>query len=91
MQTSTQYQQKNKDICTTRITLLKPFWVYIVSLIVILNYISALECTKGIGILKTLSARKKDISCVFNAKAFVIVLLKNMLLRHFDKRVNCIF
>ena len=35
-------------------------------------YISVLERTKEIGILRSLGARKKDISRVFNAETFLI-------------------
>lgn len=38
----------------------------------IVTYISVLERTKEIGILRSLGARKKDISRVFNAENFII-------------------
>lgn len=38
----------------------------------IIMYISVLERTKEIGILRSLGARKKDISRVFNAETFII-------------------
>lgn len=38
----------------------------------IITYISVLERTKEIGILRALGARKKDISRVFNAETFII-------------------
>ncbi|MBH1942292.1 ATP-binding cassette domain-containing protein [Mobilitalea sibirica] len=46
----------------------------IVSLIMIgiITYISVLERTKEIGILKALGARKKDISRVFDAETFIL-------------------
>ena len=46
----------------------------IVSLIMvgIITYISVLERTKEIGILRALGARKKDITRVFNAETFII-------------------
>jgi len=46
----------------------------IVSLIMIgiITYISVLERTKEIGVLRALGARKKDISRVFNAETFII-------------------
>ena len=40
----------------------------------IITYISVLERTKEIGILRALGARKKDISRVFNAETFIIGL-----------------
>jgi putative ABC transport system permease protein len=41
-------------------------------MIAIITYISVLERTKEIGILKALGARKKDITRVFNAETFII-------------------
>lgn len=41
----------------------------------IITYISVLERTKEIGILRSIGARKKDISRVFNAEAIMIGLL----------------
>ena len=38
----------------------------------IITYISVLERTKEIGILRAFGARKKDISRVFNAETFII-------------------
>lgn len=38
----------------------------------IITYISVLERTKEIGILRALGARKKDVSRVFNAETFII-------------------
>jgi len=38
----------------------------------IITYISVLERTKEIGVLRSLGARKKDISRVFNAEVFII-------------------
>ena len=38
----------------------------------IITYISVLERTKEIGVLRALGARKKDISRVFNAETFII-------------------
>ena len=37
----------------------------------IITYISVLERTKEIGILRAIGASKKDISCVFNAETFI--------------------
>ncbi|MGB4694799.1 MAG: ABC transporter ATP-binding protein/permease [Bacilli bacterium] len=41
----------------------------------IITYISVLERTKEIGILRSIGARKKDIARVFNAEAIIIGLL----------------
>ena len=43
-------------------------------MIVIITYISVLERTKEIGILRAIGASKKDISHVFNAETFIIGL-----------------
>ena len=40
----------------------------------IITYISVLERTKEIGILRSLGARKKDVSRVFNAETFIVGL-----------------
>ena len=45
----------------------------------IIMYISVLERTKEIGILRSLGARKKDISRVFNAETFIIGLSSGVL------------
>jgi putative ABC transport system permease protein len=45
----------------------------------IITYISVLERTKEIGILRAIGASKKDISRVFNAEAFVIGLASGLL------------
>ncbi len=45
----------------------------------IITYISVLERTKEIGILRAVGASKKDISRVFNAEAFVIGLASGLL------------
>jgi putative ABC transport system permease protein len=45
----------------------------------IITYISVLERTKEIGILRSLGARKKDISRVFNAESFIIGLLAGLI------------
>ena len=46
----------------------------VVSLIMIgiITYISVLERTREIGVLRALGARKKDITRVFNAETFII-------------------
>ena len=41
----------------------------------IITYISVLERTKEIGILRSIGASKKDISRVFNAETFIIGLI----------------
>ncbi|MDD4719222.1 MAG: ABC transporter ATP-binding protein/permease [Bacilli bacterium] len=45
----------------------------------IITYISVLERTKEIGILRSLGARKKDIARVFNAETFIVGLTSGML------------
>ena len=45
----------------------------------IITYISVLERTKEIGILRSLGARKKDIKRVFNAETFIIGLCSGLL------------
>ena len=45
----------------------------------IITYISVLERTKEIGILRALGARKKDITRVFNAETFIIGLTSGVL------------
>lgn len=53
----------------------------IVSLIMIaiITYISVIERTKEIGVLRALGARKKDISRVFNAETFIIGICSGLL------------
>ena len=45
----------------------------------IITYISVLERTKEIGILRALGARRKDISRVFNAETFIIGLTSGLI------------
>ena len=45
----------------------------------IITYISVLERTKEIGILRALGARKKDITRVFNAETFIIGLCSGLI------------
>ncbi|MBE6157032.1 MAG: ABC transporter ATP-binding protein/permease [Firmicutes bacterium] len=45
----------------------------------IITYISVLERTKEIGILRSIGASKKDISRVFNAETFIIGLISGLL------------
>ncbi len=45
----------------------------------IITYISVLERTKEIGILRSIGARKKDITRVFNAETFIIGLCSGIL------------
>ncbi|MHB1438912.1 MAG: ABC transporter permease, partial [Thiobacillus sp.] len=53
----------------------------VVSLIMIsiITYISVLERTKEIGVLRALGARKKDITRVFNAETFIIGVVSGLL------------
>ena len=48
-------------------------------MIAIITYISVLERTKEIGILRALGARKKDVTRVFNAETFIIGLCSGLL------------
>ena len=48
-------------------------------MIAIITYISVLERTKEIGILRALGARKKDVKRVFNAETFIIGLFSGVL------------
>lgn len=45
----------------------------------IITYISVLERTKEIGILRSLGARKKDISRVFNAETLIVGILSGLI------------
>lgn len=45
----------------------------------IITYISVLERTKEIGVLRSLGARKKDISRVFNAETFLIGICSGLI------------
>ena len=45
----------------------------------IITYISVLERTKEIGILRSIGASKKDISRVFNAETFIVGLISGVL------------
>lgn len=45
----------------------------------IITYISVLERTKEIGILRSIGASKKDISRVFNAETFIVGLISGLL------------
>ena len=45
----------------------------------IITYISVLERTKEIGILRPLGARKKDITRVFNAETFIIGMTSGLI------------
>lgn len=45
----------------------------------IITYISVLERTKEIGILRAIGASKKDVSRVFNAETFIVGLVAGML------------
>ena len=48
-------------------------------MIAIITYISVLERTKEIGILRALGARKKDVTRVFNAETFIIGLCSGII------------
>lgn len=48
-------------------------------MIAIITYISVLERTKEIGILRAIGARKKDVTRVFNAETFIIGLCSGVL------------
>ena len=48
-------------------------------MIAIITYISVLERTKEIGILRALGARKKDIKRVFNAETFLVGMFSGLL------------
>lgn len=48
-------------------------------MIAIITYISVLERTKEIGILRALGARKKDIKRVFNAETFLVGIFSGLL------------
>jgi len=50
-----------------------------VIMIAIITYISVIERTKEIGVLRALGARKKDISRVFNAETFIIGVCSGIL------------
>ena len=45
----------------------------------IITYISVLERTKEIGILRAIGASKKDISRVFNAETFIVGLISGII------------
>ena len=53
----------------------------------IITYISVLERTKEIGILRAIGASKKDISRVFNAETFIIGLFSGVL----GTVITCVF
>ncbi len=61
-------------ICFTAISL-----VVSSIMIGIITYVSVVERTKEIGILRSLGARKKDISRIFNAETFIIGLLSGLI------------
>ena len=48
-------------------------------MISIITYISVLERTKEIGVLRSLGARKKDVTRVFNAETFLIGLSSGLI------------
>jgi putative ABC transport system permease protein len=48
-------------------------------MIAIITYVSVIERTKEIGVLRSIGARKKDISRVFNAETIIIGLIAGLL------------
>ena len=48
-------------------------------MIAVITYVSVIERTKEIGILRSIGARKKDISRVFNAETFIIGMMSGLL------------
>ena len=48
-------------------------------MIAIITYVSVIERTKEIGVLRSIGARKKDISRVFNAETLIIGLLSGLI------------
>ena len=48
-------------------------------MIAIITYTSVMERTKEIGILRSIGARKKDITRVFNSETFIIGLMSGLL------------
>ena len=48
-------------------------------MISIITYVSVIERTKEIGVLRSIGARKKDISRVFNAETLIIGLCSGIL------------
>ena len=48
-------------------------------MIAIITYVSVIERTKEIGVLRSIGARKKDISRVFNAETVLIGLIAGLL------------
>ena len=48
-------------------------------MIAVITYVSVIERTKEIGILRSIGARKKDISRVFNAETFIIGMISGLL------------
>lgn len=61
-------------ICFTAISL-----VVSSIMIGIITYVSVVERTKEIGVLRSIGARKKDISRIFNAETFIIGLLAGLI------------
>jgi putative ABC transport system permease protein len=45
----------------------------------IITYVSVVERTKEIGVLRSLGARKKDVSRMFNAETFIIGLFSGLI------------
>ncbi|ERJ11037.1 ABC transporter ATP-binding protein/permease [Haloplasma contractile] len=76
----TDYAEDISSVMTTMISLIQSVLVAFaaISLVVssimigIITYVSVLERTKEIGVLRSLGARKKDISRVFNAETIIV-------------------
>ena len=69
---------ESKDMITTRISEYNDKQVSSI-MIGIITYISVLERTKEIGILRSIGASKKDVSRVFNAETLIIGLVAGLI------------
>ncbi|MBR7099892.1 MAG: ABC transporter ATP-binding protein/permease [Clostridia bacterium] len=64
------------DIITTGLVAFTSISLVVSSVMIgVITYVSVVERTKEIGVLRSLGARKKDISNLFNAETFIIGLL----------------
>lgn len=84
------YSDMGEAIASTITTMIKTITVILtafaaISLVVssimigIITYVSVVERTKEIGIMRAIGARKKDISRIFNAEAIIIGLISGTL------------